>query len=647
MFRRILIANRGEIACRIIATARRMGIATVAVHSAADAGARHVALADAAVAIGGAAPADSYLSIPRLIAAAREAGAEAVHPGYGFLSENAAFAEACRDAGLAFVGPSPQAIRAMGLKDAAKRRMAAAGVPVLPGFDADQDPAALAAAAAAIGWPVAVKAVAGGGGRGLRRVADAAGFAPALAAARAEARAAFGDDRVLVERWIERPRHIEVQVLGDGRSAIHLFERDCSLQRRHQKVIEEAPAPGMTAEMRAAMGAAAVRAAEAIAYAGAGTVEFIVDAAGGLRPDAFWFMEMNTRLQVEHPVTEAVTGIDLVEWQLRIAAGQPLLLRQADVRLDGHAVEARLCAEDAAAGFLPSTGRIAHLRWPAGLRVDTGVAEGDTVTPHYDSLLAKLVAHAPTRAAAFARLADGLAATEIAGPATNLGALARLAAHPEVLAGRVDTGLIGRELAALAPPPPGALVAAGLLAAAGLADGPLAGFALWQPLARPVRAEAGWVAGGETVEGRVALSAPDRAEVEFDGIGYAGERRDGLWQVAGAPRVRRVVEAGDLVHLVCDGWPGGLTLRRPDPLARRAAAAAAGDVVLAPMPGVLRRVAVRAGDAVTAGQAVAVLEAMKMEHALAAPRDGVVAEVAAEGAQLAAGAAVLRLEPAA
>ncbi|MFA5539704.1 MAG: biotin carboxylase N-terminal domain-containing protein, partial [Gemmobacter sp.] len=359
MFRKILIANRGEIACRVIETARRMGVATVAVYSDADAGAKHVAMADEAVHIGGSAPAESYLRADAIITAARATGAEAIHPGYGFLSENPDFVDALEAAGLVFIGPSARAIRAMGLKDAAKALMTKAGVPVVPGYHGDnQEPEHLAGAADAVGWPVLIKAVAGGGGKGMRKVTRPADFAAALESAKSEARTAFGNDAVLIEKYVEKPRHIEVQVFGDGSRAVHLFERDCSLQRRHQKVIEEAPAPGMPPAMRAAMGAAAVRAAEAIGYAGAGTIEFIVDASDGLREDRFWFMEMNTRLQVEHPVTEAVTGVDLVEWQLRVASGEALPARQEDLRLTGHAFEARLYAEDVPAGFLPATGRL-------------------------------------------------------------------------------------------------------------------------------------------------------------------------------------------------------------------------------------------------------------------------------------------------
>ena len=393
MFRKLLIANRGEIACRIIRSAAEMGISTVAVYSDADAGAHHVEMADEAKHLGGSAPAESYLDGARVIAAAQATGAEAIHPGYGFLSENPDFVEAVEAAGLVFVGPSAAAIRQMGLKDAAKQLMEAAGVPVVPGYHgAAQDPDHLAAQADRIGYPVLIKAVAGGGGKGMRRVERAGEFAAALASAQAEARTAFGNPAVLIEKYIEQPRHIELQVFGDRQGqVVHLYERDCSLQRRHQKVIEEAPAPGMTADMRAAMGAAAVRAAEAIGYVGAGTVEFIVDGAGALRPDGFWFMEMNTRLQVEHPVTEAVTGIDLVEWQLRVAAGEPLPLAQEEIPLKGHAFEARVYAEDVPAGFLPATGRLGHLRFSPLARNDSGVREGDEISPWYDPMIAKVI----------------------------------------------------------------------------------------------------------------------------------------------------------------------------------------------------------------------------------------------------------------
>ncbi len=640
MFRKILIANRGEIAVRVIGTCRRLGVATVAVYSDADRDARHVALADDAVHIGGPAPADSYLRGDAIIAAALATGAEAIHPGYGFLSENPGFVEAVTAAGLIFIGPSAAAIRAMGLKDAAKTLMEDAGVPVVPGYHGEnQDPEHLAGAAEAIGFPVLIKAVAGGGGKGMRRVDRAADFAAALDSAKGEAVTAFGNDAVLIEKYVEKPRHIEVQVFGDGTRAVHLFERDCSLQRRHQKVIEEAPAPGMTPEMRAAMGQAAVRAAEAIGYSGAGTVEFIVDASDGLRPDRFWFMEMNTRLQVEHPVTEAITGVDLVEWQLRVAAGEPLPARQEDLAISGHAFEARLYAEDVAAGFLPATGRLAQLRFPDGVRADSGVRAGDAISPWYDPMIAKIIVHGPTRDAALGRLARALDDTEVAGSVTNLAFLAALARHEGFRAGDVDTGLIARDLAALtaetAPDPRIAVLAA--LGVAGLeaGGGPLAGFALWQPLRRTIAFENGTA----TVEAR----GPGAARVGTGGQEIDCDWRGGRWWIGGAPVTARLVRHGDRISVFAGALGTGHFILH-DPLARRAGAGGGG-LTLAPMPGLVKAVFVNAGQVVAAGDRLAVLEAMKMEHTLAAARAGTVAEVlAAPGDQVEAGAALIRLE---
>jgi 3-methylcrotonyl-CoA carboxylase alpha subunit len=645
MFRTLLIANRGEIACRIIATCRRLGVATVAVYSDADATARHVALADRAIRIGGPAPADSYLRGEAIIAAALEAGAEAIHPGYGFLSENPEFVDQVTAAGLIFVGPSAAAIRAMGLKDAAKALMAEAGVPVVPGYHgADQEDGRLAEAAAAIGYPVLIKAVAGGGGKGMRRVERPGEFASALASARAEALGAFGNAAVLIEKWIDCPRHIEMQIFGDGAEAVHLFERDCSLQRRHQKVIEEAPAPGMTPEMRAAMGEAAVRAARAIGYSGAGTVEFIVDGSEGLRPDRFWFMEMNTRLQVEHPVTEAITGVDLVEWQLRVASGEPLPLRQDQLSITGHAFEARLYAEDVPAGFLPATGRLDHLRFPEGARADTGVAAGDTISPWYDPMIAKIVTHGPTRAVALNRLAVALDETEVAGTVTNLGFLAALARHEGFARGEVDTGLIARDIDTLAANPalpPGVLAAALLTAALGQKAPALQGFTLWQPLRHRVTL----LQGAELHTAHLRLTAPGRALVELDGTELSAHLTPEGWAVEGHP-APKVLRHGDHIDVFARRL-GTFRFTLPDPLARDTAAAGQGGLTLSPMPGLVRAVAVVAGQAVAAGDRLAVLEAMKMEHVLTAARDGVVAEVlVAAGDQVEAGAALIRLEEA-
>ena len=639
MFSKILIANRGEIACRVIDTCRRLGVATVAVHSDVDRDARHVAMADEAVSLGGAAPAESYLRGDAIVDAARATGAEAIHPGYGFLSENPDFVEAVEAAGLAFVGPSAEAIRAMGLKDAAKAAMEAAGVPVVPGYRGDdQSDATLARAAEDVGYPVLVKAVAGGGGKGMRLVERAADFAEALASARAEARAAFGNDRVLIERFVASPRHVEVQVFGDGTRAVHLFERDCSLQRRHQKVIEEAPAPGMTEEVRAAMGAAAVRAAEAIGYAGAGTVEFIADGGRGLRPDGFWFMEMNTRLQVEHPVTEAITGVDLVEWQLRVASGEPLWMAQEDLSIRGHAFEARLYAEDAANGFLPATGRLTHLAFPPGARAETGVRAGDAIGPHYDPMIAKIVTHGPTRGAALGALQSALAGTEVAGTVTNLAFLRRLAGHEGFAAGEVDTGLIARAgdaltAAPVAPPEVRAMAAVAALDP----GGPFEGFHLWTPLAREVR----MIHRGEEIAARVTVRGPGRYEVA-QGAATQEIARDGdLWRVDG--RARRAGlhrEPGRITLFAGDAH----VFELPDPLDRGGASGTAG-AIEAPMPGLVKAVLVAPGDPVAEGDRLAVMEAMKMEHTLRAPRDGVVAEVlAAPGAQVEAGAALIRLE---
>ncbi|WP_313351976.1 biotin carboxylase N-terminal domain-containing protein [Paracoccus sp. (in: a-proteobacteria)] len=593
MFQKILIANRGEIACRVIDTARKLGVRTVAVYSDADRAARHVAMADEAVHIGGPAPRDSYLRGETIIAGALKTGAQAIHPGYGFLSENPDFVDAVTAAGLVFIGPSAQAIRKMGLKDAAKALMAKAGVPVVPGYHgADQDAAHLAAEAHNIGYPVLIKAVAGGGGKGMRLVERAEEFPAALQSAQGEAATAFGNPTVLIEKYIQRPRHIEVQVFGDGTHAVHLFERDCSLQRRHQKVIEEAPAPGMTSEMRAAMGAAATRAAEAIGYAGAGTVEFIVDGSHGLRPDGFWFMEMNTRLQVEHPVTELITGIDLVEWQLRVASGEPLPARQEDLAIIGHAFEARLYAEDVPAGFLPATGTLAHLRFPDHARIETGVRPGDTISPWYDPMIAKIVTHGATRAIALRALEAALVDTEVAGSVTNVDFLIALARHEGFGKGEVDTGLIARELDALiraAEPDPAARALA-VLGLAGLDDPQVrGGVTLWQPLRRTIAWE-----GGEAL---LEVLGPGSARVTLDGgtheIGYEG----GRWWVDGSPRHSRIVN-----HAAGSSVFGGrsLTLVPLDPLAR-GGDDAGGGLTLSPMPGLVKAIFVAAGQQVAAG----------------------------------------------
>jgi len=615
MIESLLIANRGEIARRIIRTARRLGVRTIAVHSDVDAGLPFVAEADAAVCIGPAPARESYLDQAKILAAARSTGAAAIHPGYGFLSENAEFAEAVAAAGLVWVGAPASAIRAMGLKDAAKARMIAAGVPVTPGYlGEDQSRDRLQAEADAIGYPVLIKAVAGGGGKGMRRVDDAAAFAQALDSCRREAAAAFGDDRVLIEKYILSPRHIEVQVFGDTHgNAVHLFERDCSLQRRHQKVIEEAPAPGMDAETRAAVCDAAVRAARAVDYVGAGTIEFIADASEGLRADRIWFMEMNTRLQVEHPVTEAITGTDLVEWQLRVASGEPLPKTQDELSITGWAMEARLYAENPATGFLPSTGMLAHLHLPADIRVDAGVRQGDAVTPHYDPMIAKLIVHAPTRAAAAAKLAAAAASVQVWPVRTNAAFLARCAGDPDFVAERIDTGFIERHADRLVPDGSVSDRVADAAAAALVQPDPT----------DPWRALAGF-----------RLNAAPDARVA---VSIAGDTRIATPAAGGT-----VAQVGHERVLFIDGQAFPFAA----PVAGRGGGASAGDgAILSPMPGRIVAVEVKAGDRVTAGQRLVVLEAMKMEQALLSPFDGMVADLsAAPGAQVAEGIVLARIE---
>ncbi len=639
MFDKILIANRGEIACRVMQTARRMGVATVAVYSDADAGAKHVAMADEAVHIGPPQPAQSYLLGDRIIAAAKATGAKAIHPGYGFLSENPDFVDAVQAAGLVFIGPSADAIRAMGLKDAAKALMEQAGVPVVPGYHgANQDPEHLAGAADAIGYPVLIKAVAGGGGKGMRLVEKPGDFSAALASAMGEAKTAFGNDAVLIEKFVQKPRHIELQVFGDGAQAVHLFERDCSLQRRHQKVIEEAPAPGMTEEMREAMGFAAVRAAEAIGYSGAGTVEFIVDGSDGLRPDRFWFMEMNTRLQVEHPVTEAVTGVDLVEWQLRVASGEGLPRQQHELTLNGHAFEARLYAEDVPKGFLPATGRLSHLLFPEGARADSGVRAGDTISPFYDPMIAKITVHGATRDSALRRLSTALGQCEVAGSVTNLGFLAALARHPGFAAGQVDTGLIDRDLQALIAESAPRLCdrALAALAALGLLDQSGSGFHLWTPLNRSVTLSF----DGERFEAVVQTKDAGHHVVSVGDTSVQAVCLGGQWELDG-DRAARVAVAGDVVTVFAGA---GLAFTVIDPLDQWTESSAGAGVIEAPMPGLVKAVFATAGQAVLKGDRLAVLEAMKMEHSLQAARDGIIAEILVEaGAQVEAGAALIRL----
>ena len=632
MFRKILIANRGEIACRVIGTAHRMGIATVAVYSDADAQARHVQLAGEAWPIGPAPARDSYLRADTILDVARRSGAEAVHPGYGFLSENADFATACAAAGVTFIGPPASAIRAMGSKAAAKALMAEAGVPLVPGYHgADQDPALLQDEAVRIGFPVLIKASAGGGGKGMRVVTEAAGFAAALDGAKREAAASFGDDRVLVEKYLTAPRHIEIQVFADRHgNAISLFERDCSVQRRHQKVLEEAPAPGMTPERRSAMGDAAVSAARAVGYEGAGTVEFIAEAG------AFYFMEMNTRLQVEHPVTEAITGLDLVEWQLRVASGD--VLPTLSPSISGHAIEARIYAEDPARDFLPSVGTLVHLRQPAerpGVRVDTGVRQGDAISPNYDPMIAKLIVHGADRPDALRRLSAALAEYEVVGVQTNLGLLRAVAGHPAFASGRFDTGFIANHPEVMAPPQtdpaPAVWAAASLFvlreaqAAAHAADAqsPWAELDAWRM--NGDRFQDLHFLTGETAVTVRAHIAHDVVRLDWPGGTVQAALTGGDVRVDGVARRAEIVRSGDQLTVFVGGV--GHVLRTVDPLAGPGTEAAGAGRVASPIPARVTRVLVSPGERVAKGAPLIVVEAMKTEITLSAPADGVVGEV--------------------
>jgi 3-methylcrotonyl-CoA carboxylase alpha subunit len=642
MIATLLIANRGEIACRVIRTARRLGIRTVAVYSDADAKARHVTLADAACGIGPAEARDSYLKIDAILKAAKQIGADAIHPGYGFLSENAGFAEACEKAGIVFVGPPASSIRAMGDKSAAKALMEKAGVPVVPGYHGDrQDLKTFTAEAKRIGYPVLIKASAGGGGKGMRIVESEAGLAEAIESAKREASSAFDDDRLLVEKYLLKPRHIEIQVFADGHgNAVYLFERDCSVQRRHQKVIEEAPAPGMTEERRRAMGEAAVKAARAVGYRGAGTIEFIAAPDG-----SFYFMEMNTRLQVEHPVTEMITGQDLVEWQLRVAEGKTLPLTQDQLRIDGHAFEVRLYAEDAARDFLPATGTLHHLRFPdegAHVRVDTGVREGDAVSIHYDPMIAKLIVWDCDREMARRRLVMALGETEIAGVTTNRTFLANLAAHPAFASAEIDTGFIARHRAELVPPP--ARVPDTVLALASLgtllarqSEAATAAKISGDPHS-PWHQASGWRLNDDAhhvlrlrdpVAGELAITTHFRrdgfvVDLPSGSVKAGGTLVDGRLdaRVGGAKHTAAFVRRGDEVTLILGGR--NHTLALANPIAEAADSALDGGRLTAPMPGKIVALRVAAGTAVKRGAPLLVLEAMKMEHTIAAPADGVV-----------------------
>ncbi|MFE0601192.1 acetyl/propionyl/methylcrotonyl-CoA carboxylase subunit alpha [Streptomyces sp. NPDC058892] len=643
MFSTVLVANRGEIAVRVIRTLRELGIRSVAVFSDADADARHVREADTAVRIGPAAAAESYLSVERLLDAARRTGAEAVHPGYGFLAENAAFAQACTDAGLAFIGPPASAISLMGDKIRAKETVKAAGVPVVPGSSGSGlTDAELVAAASEIGMPVLLKPSAGGGGKGMRLVRDEAVLAEEIAAARREARSSFGDDTLLVERWVDRPRHIEIQVLADAHgNVVHLGERECSLQRRHQKVIEEAPSVLLDEKTRAAMGAAAVDAARSCGYVGAGTVEFIVP---GGDPSSYYFMEMNTRLQVEHPVTELITGLDLVEQQLRVAAGAPLDLTQSEVTLTGQAIEARVCAEDPARGFLPSGGTVLALSEPSGgaVRTDSGLTAGVPVGSTYDPMLSKVIVHGPDRATALRMLRGALADTVILGVQTNAGFLRRLLAHPDVVSGELDTGLVERDLPALLPEGvPDEVYAAAALLAGTAPEPPAAGWV------DPFDAASGWRLGGTPAWTAHHFRLPGQDPVEVRTRQLGAEQEILLDAVGGgAPARGRIVAlTRDAVTVELDGvthrfshaaspegtWLGrdgdSWHVQRHDPVSAHGAAGAGADTLAAPMPGTVTVVKVAVGDRVTAGQSLLVVEAMKMEHVMSAPHAGTVTEL--------------------
>ena len=640
MFEGILIANRGEIALRVMRSAQRMGVRCIAVYSDADQNAQHVLQADHAVHIGGALPAQSYLCGDKIIAAALSSGAQAIHPGYGFLSENPEFVEAVEAAGLVFIGPSASAIRAMGLKDSAKALMAKAGVPVVPGFSGHQDPARLLKEAEKIGFPVLIKAVAGGGGKGMRLVDTADAFAAALSEARSEAVNAFGNGDVLLEKFISQPRHIEVQVFGDGTDVLHLFERDCSLQRRHQKVVEEAPAPGMTKQMRAVMGKAAVAAAKAIEYRGAGTVEFIVDGSDGLREDRFWFMEMNTRLQVEHPVTEAITGVDLVEWQLNVAAGGKLPMQQKDLQITGHAIEARLYAEDPQQDFLPMAGQLTHLAFPSACRIDSGVIANDMISAFYDPMLAKVIVFGQNRRAAIDKMGQSLAAIEIAGIKTNLGFLAALTQISDFTSCRLDTGLISRNSSVLTAPVKltARALLAGVVAAVGnqATKSRLSGFCLWKGASQRVQV----IFEGQQIVLPVQL-IENQIILKWQGADYPAVYSDAGWQFEGealpaAHRAGRDITVFD---------QGGIALKLIDPLSRAEVAAVGTTQIEAPMPGLVIAVSVSAGQEVEEGQPLITLEAMKMQQVLSAPFSARVDEIAVqEGAYVEAQALLIQLK---
>ncbi len=652
MFSKILIANRGEIACRIIRTAKRLGIATVAVYSDADRLALHVRQADEAMYIGPSPATESYLNTEKIIEAAKRSGAEAIHPGYGFLSENPGFVEAIEKAGLVFIGPSAKSIRAMGLKDAAKKLMEKAGVPVVRGYHGDrQEPKFLAEEAEKIGYPVLIKARAGGGGKGMRLVEKSADFEAALEGAQSEGEASFGDGRVLIEKYITSPRHIEVQVFGDNHdNVVHLFERDCSLQRRHQKVIEEAPAPCMTEDMRAAMTNAAVAAAKAINYSGAGTIEFIVDGSKGLRSDGFWFMEMNTRLQVEHPVTEMVTGLDLVEWQLRVASGEKLPATQDQIQLRGHAFEARIYAEDVTKGFLPATGKLEHLKFSDRARNETGVAEGDEISPYYDPMIAKVVTHGDDRATALRSLSQSLGETRIGGLVTNVSFLKALCDHPTFAKGDVETGFIQRELDVLlgdGKPQNHHIALAALIALNLPKDDVLTAYRHWGPATAATKL----LNASETIEVQLEMQSNSGVPEIDVSIGDAVIKLQDVVRddetisasIDGKTTTLDYFKTDNVIGLFANGMRHEFGI--VDQLNVAGSDGPSANSIIAPMPGLVKLIKCTERAIVEAGDVLVVLEAMKMEHSLVAPRSGTIEMVAvSEGDQVKDGAVLVTLE---
>ena len=665
MFKKILIANRGEIACRVMTTAKRLGVQTIAVYSQADADSRHVTLADEAFLIGPPPAAESYLRGDAIIECALKAGAEAIHPGYGFLSENPQFVADVEKAGLTFIGPSAEAIKAMGLKDSAKLLMEKANVPVVPGYHGDnQDPAFLAREAEKIGYPVLIKARAGGGGKGMRLVENPEEFSSNLESAQREAESSFGDPVCLIEKYISQPRHIELQVFGDKQgNVVHLFERDCSLQRRHQKVIEEAPAPGMTANVRKAMGKAACEAAKAISYAGAGTIEFIVDGSGPLREDGFWFMEMNTRLQVEHPVSEAITGLDFVELQLRVASGESLPVSQNDLSINGWSFEARVYAEDVPKGFLPATGTVDYLACPdasefapGSVRIDSGIRQGDAISPFYDPMIAKVIVHGPTRETALKMLGSALRDYRVGGTVTNLAFLSALSHHAGFAKGHVDTNLIARDFDNLISfdKPDNLVLCTAALAALGFVGSPdeecssanpLFGWRHWSHAHHNTTLQF----EGSVFESIVSIIRHDRFKVACDGFVQELDidmRADGGLNIqAGNHRTKlHVNRRGAVIDVTRDGYVFSFEI--PDKTKGEDEDAGAGDVIIAPMPGCVIALDAVKGAKVKAGERLMVLEAMKMEHALAATRDAIIEEVLVfVGDQVQDGALLVKLEP--